>query len=85
MVAFGHQPVADVDVVLKFGHQPVATDESCAGLWLLAETAAEPVMPASRIAAAARRAAKVLFMLKLLICVADATGVIEVKHAQYKE
>lgn len=67
VLKLGHQPTADVDVVLKFGHQPTAMDESCEGLWLLAETAAEPVIPASRIAAAARRAAKVLFMLKLLI------------------
>jgi hypothetical protein len=42
-------------------------DESCEGLWLLADTAAEPVIPASKIAAAARRAARVLFMRKLLM------------------
>lgn len=53
--------------MLKFGHQPVAMDESCEGLSLLAETAAEPEIPASKIAAAARRAAIVLFMRKLLM------------------
>jgi hypothetical protein len=63
---FGHQPVASAEFWAKFGHQPVAMDESCEGLWLLADTAAEPVIPASKIAAAARRAAMVLFMRKLL-------------------
>lgn len=63
----GHQPVASADFCAKFGHQPVAMDESCEGLWLLADTAAEPVIPASKIAAAARSAARVLFMRKLLM------------------
>jgi hypothetical protein len=67
VVALGHQPVAWAESCAKLGHQPVAMDESCEGLWLLADTAAEPVIPASKIAAAARSAARVLFMRKLLM------------------